>query len=63
VVAAEELPGLFEPFARVHERIDFQDGVGLGLSIAEAIARAHDTSIDARPRPEGGLQLSITLPR
>jgi signal transduction histidine kinase len=60
-VSAEQLPRLFEPFARASERLDFQDGVGLGLSIAEAIARAHDTSITARPRPDGGLELSITL--
>lgn len=61
-VSAEELPRLFEPFARASERLDFQDGVGLGLSIAEAIARAHNTSITARPRLDGGLELSITLP-
>jgi signal transduction histidine kinase len=61
-VSAEQLPRLFEPFARANERLDFHDGVGLGLSIAEAIARAHAAVISARPRPEGGLQLSITLP-
>lgn len=62
-VPLDQLPQLFEPFARARERVDSQDGVGLGLSIAEAIARAHQTTITARPRPEGGLQLSITLPK
>ncbi len=62
-VPLDQLPQLFEPFARARERVDSQDGVGLGLSIAEAIARAHKTTITARPRPEGGLQLSITLPK
>jgi signal transduction histidine kinase len=61
-VSAEQLPRLFEPFARASERLDFQDGVGLGLSIADAIARAHATAITARPRPDGGLELSVTLP-
>jgi signal transduction histidine kinase len=61
-VSAEQLPRLFEPFGRARERLDFQHGVGLGLSIAEAIARAHGSSVTARPRPEGGLELSITLP-
>jgi signal transduction histidine kinase len=61
-VPAEQLPRLFEPFARANERLDLRDGVGLGLSIAEAIARAHTADINARPRPEGGLELSITLP-
>lgn len=63
VVPVGQLPGLFEPFARARERIDIQDGAGLGLSIAEAIARAHDTTIAARPRHGGGLELSVTLPR
>ncbi len=62
-VTPDQLPRLFEPFARARERVDPQDGVGLGLSIAEAIARAHDTTISALPRPEGGLQVSVTLPR
>src|SRR5579875_1539531 len=62
VVAADQLPRLFEPFARAQERIGLQDGAGLGLSIAEAIAQAHDTTISAQPRPEGGLHVSITLP-
>ena len=48
--------------ARASDRLDFREGVGLGLSIAEAIARAHDAVITASPRPGGGLQLSITLP-
>jgi signal transduction histidine kinase len=61
-VPAEQLPRLFEPFARANERLDFQNGVGLGLSIAQAIAHAHDASITAHPRPNGGLQVSITLP-
>lgn len=61
-VSPEQLPGLFEPFARASDRLDFREGVGLGLSIAEAIARAHDAVITASPRPGGGLQLSITLP-
>jgi signal transduction histidine kinase len=61
-VPPEQLPRLFEPFARANERLDLRDGVGLGLSIAAAIARAHTAVINAHPRPEGGLQLSITLP-
>jgi signal transduction histidine kinase len=62
-LSPEQLPGLFEPFARDHDRLDFRKGVGLGLSIAEAIARAHDAAIAASPLPGGGLQLSITLPK
>lgn len=61
-VAAEQIPALLEPFARAAERLSAGDGVGLGLSIASAIAAAHGTAIDARPREGGGLDVSVTLP-
>jgi signal transduction histidine kinase len=61
-VAAEQIPTLFEPFARAEQRLNSADGVGLGLSIASAIARAHNATITARPRPAGGLELSVTIP-
>jgi len=61
-VTAEQIPTLFEPFARGKQRLNDSDGVGLGLSIASAIARAHDTTIKARPRPDGGLEVSVTIP-
>ncbi len=61
-VSAEQIPGLFEPFARADHRLNSSDGVGLGLSIASAIADAHNATIDARPRPGGGLEMSVTIP-
>jgi signal transduction histidine kinase len=61
-VSADQIPVLFEPFARATQRVNSDDGVGLGLSIADAIARAHDAEISARGRPEGGLELSVTVP-
>jgi signal transduction histidine kinase len=61
-VPAEQIAALFEPFARAQRRVNHSDGVGLGLSIASAIARAHSTAITARARPGGGLVLSITMP-
>ena len=61
-VSAEQIPTLFEPFVRAKERLNSSDGVGLGLSIASAIARAHDATIAARPRPGGGLDMSVTIP-
>ncbi|MGH2861858.1 MAG: sensor histidine kinase [Solirubrobacteraceae bacterium] len=62
-VSADQLPILFEPFARAEQRLGIDDGVGLGLSIADAIARAHDASISVRARPGGGLELSVAVPR
>ena len=61
-VAADQIPILFEPFARAEQRVNFDDGVGLGLSIADTIARAHGARISARARPEGGLELSVAVP-
>jgi signal transduction histidine kinase len=61
-VPSEQIPSLFEPFARAKQRLNSSDGVGLGLSIAHAIARAHDATITARPRPGGGLELTVTIP-
>jgi signal transduction histidine kinase len=61
-IPAEQLPTLFEPFARANQRLNHSDGVGLGLSIATAIARAHNATITARPRPGGGLEMSVTIP-
>ncbi len=39
-IPSEQIPTLFEPFARANQRLNDSDGVGLGLSIACAIARA-----------------------
>ena len=61
-VPAEQIPTLFEPFARAEQRLNSADGVGLGLSIANAIAGAHNAAIDARPRPGGGLEIAVAIP-
>ena len=59
---AAQIPGLFEPFARA-ERTGTVDGVGLGLSIARAIATLHGTAIEARARDGGGLEVRVAFPR
>lgn len=57
----DQIPTLFEPFARADPRLNPVDGVGLGLSIARAIARAHGATIRASGRPEGGLHMSVHI--
>ena len=52
---------LFEPFQRLDTRLSA--GHGLGLAIVAAIAAAHDASLDASPRPEGGLDITVRFPR
>jgi signal transduction histidine kinase len=54
---------LFEPFRRLTgDRIDHSGGSGLGLAIVRSIATAHHGTVQARPRPEGGLIVQISLP-
>jgi signal transduction histidine kinase len=60
VVPPEEVARLFEPFQRLAVRTG--DGLGLGLSIVAAIATAHDATVAAEPRPEGGLVVTVTFP-
>jgi len=61
-IPAEQIPTLFEPFARAKQRLNPSDSAGLGLSIANAIARAHSATITASPRAGGGLEMSVTIP-
>ncbi|MFD1274427.1 sensor histidine kinase [Streptomyces kaempferi] len=63
VVPAYEVDNLFEPFRRLRtERTGSDKGVGLGLSIARSVARAHGGHIAAEPREGGGLVMRVTLP-
>ncbi|CAM5556308.1 ATP-binding protein [Streptomyces narbonensis] len=55
VVPLDTVPLLFEPFRRLSARTQAPgEGVGLGLSIVESIARAHDAKATATANAEGG---------
>jgi signal transduction histidine kinase len=60
-VPADRVAGLFEPFVRLDDA-DRRDGAGLGLSIVRSIAHAHGGSVEARARPEGGLEVRVGCP-
>jgi signal transduction histidine kinase len=62
VVSAGELERLFEPFQRLASDRTDVDGLGLGLSIVEAIAHAHDATVAVEPRDGGGLVVRVDLP-
>ena len=58
-----EVSGLFEPFRRGGaERTAGNRGAGLGLSIVRAVVGAHDGTVTATARPDGGLEVRVELP-
>jgi len=59
VVPPDAVPTLAEPFRRIDKQPD--DGVGLGLSIAQSVSIAHGAQLDIRSQPEGGLDISLIL--
>jgi signal transduction histidine kinase len=63
VVPADEVDRLLGPFQRMATaRTGHGDGLGLGLSIVDAIADAHGASLSVRARPEGGLEVVVRFP-
>jgi signal transduction histidine kinase len=62
-VPPDRLADVLEPFARVEEsRSRESGGAGLGLAIADAVARAHGGRVELVNRPQGGLAASLLLP-
>jgi signal transduction histidine kinase len=63
VIAPTHIDRLLEPFQRLtQDRIDYEDGLGLGLSIVAAVARAHGAVLDVRPGEGGGLAVQLWFP-
>jgi signal transduction histidine kinase len=62
-IAADEVPGLFEPFRRRGTARTARRGAGLGLAIVRAVVELHGGAVSAVPRSEGGLTVTVDLPR
>ena len=60
-IAEADLPHIFERFYRC-DTSRSEEGTGLGLSLARAVARAHGGDIVAESTPGGGSVFTVTLP-
>ena len=62
-IAEEDIPHIFERFYRADKgRSRDTGGIGLGLSIAQAIAEDHAAYIVVRSRTNGGSSFRILFP-
>lgn len=61
-IAKEDLPHLFQDFARGHSQPDGVSGCGLGLAISRRIVEVHGGSISVESEPSKGSTFSFRLP-
>jgi signal transduction histidine kinase len=61
LVSPDEANRVFQPFQRLNDRTS-HDGSGLGLTIVASIAAIHGGAATARPRDDGGLSVTVTIP-
>jgi signal transduction histidine kinase len=62
-VPPDEVERAFEPFHRLeNSRSRETGGIGLGLAVVRAIARAHGGEVNLINRPKGGLTARVSLP-
>ena len=62
-IAPEDLETVFERFRQGdHARRDLRGGSGLGLAIVHTLVEAHGGTVAAANHPEGGAELTVTLP-
>ena len=61
VISPADADRIFQPFHRLSDRAS-HDGFGLGLAIVASIAEIHRGTVSARPRNDGGLTVTVTIP-
>ena len=60
VIPQQTVDRLLQPFQRLGaERTQHSGGLGLGLSIVQAIAEAHSATLTVRANPDGGLHVEV----
>jgi signal transduction histidine kinase len=62
VVEPGHVDELVKPFYRAAENGNGR-GVGLGLSIVQAIVQAHGAALHTEARPQGGLRVAVVFPK
>ena len=60
-VSPADVERIFQPFQRLSNRTS-HEGFGLGLAIVASIAAIHGGTATARPRDDGGLFVTVTIP-
>jgi signal transduction histidine kinase len=62
-VRQEQIDAIFQPFRRLQaDRVKSADGAGLGLSIVRSVMHSQRGTVEARPRPGGGLVVTLLMP-
>jgi signal transduction histidine kinase len=63
MIPASELERIFQPFQRLDPaRTNDNHGLGLGLSIVQAIADAHEATVATEAQSDGGLRIQVSFP-
>jgi signal transduction histidine kinase len=61
LISSQDADRIFQPFQRLNVRAS-HEGSGLGLTIVASIAAVHGGDASARPRDDGGLSVTVTIP-
>jgi two-component system osmolarity sensor histidine kinase EnvZ len=61
-IPPEMVERLKEPFTRLDASRSGSSGAGLGLAIADRIARLHGGTLELLPRAGGGLEARVSFP-
>jgi signal transduction histidine kinase len=61
LISPADAERIFQPFQRLNDRAS-HEGFGLGLTIVASITAVHGGTATARPRDDGGLSITVTIP-